>query len=136
MTRYLVDTERFALDTLDGETIVMDLVDGRLFLLEDGAAQLWERLAHGEPGEDVLNEIGRRYGAPCREQAGEFIQTLETLGLLAPTDLEPAEPLERPWPRDLTGLNLTQYDDMTRIITMDPIHDVDPERGWPFSRQG
>jgi hypothetical protein len=23
---------------------------------------------------------------------------------------------------------------MMSIITMDPIHDVDPNRGWPFNR--
>jgi hypothetical protein len=27
---------------------------------------------------------------------------------------------------------VTQYDDMTSIITMDPIHDIDIQRGWPF----
>ncbi len=36
------------------------------------------------------------------------------------------------WPPVLGELRLTEYDDMTNIITMDPIHDVDPKRGWPF----
>ena len=39
------------------------------------------------------------------------------------------------WPADLGGLLLSEYDDMTSIITMDPIHDVDPQRGWPFDER-
>lgn len=135
MARFDVDGARFLSDHLDGEIIVMDMLQGRLFLLEEGAAILWERVLSGQSRESIMAAIQSRYGGADYAAADGFLNRLLALGLVtenlsADGPSQKDEPIS--WPPVLGELRLTEYDDMTNIITMDPIHDVDPKRGWPF----
>lgn len=136
MRHFIVDPARFASDALDEETIVMDLVSGRVFLLEMGAAYLWHHVLRGTSRQNIIDAVDIRYGSATRIACEAFLDRLVELELTAEVevlrDLD-AGPETLPWPIALGELVLTQYDDMTSIITMDPIHDVDPERGWPFN---
>ena len=136
--RYRHDPARFAVDTVDGETIVMDLVDGRLFLLEDGGAAVWDLLVGGVPLDVLEAAVEQRFGASVRDDVRTFVTGLVAQGLIAEasdagdTPAAPGVPAAPELPAELGELRITAYDDMTSIITMDPIHDVDPDRGWPF----
>ncbi len=135
MARFEVDGARFLSDPLDGEIIVMDMLQGRLFLLEEGAAILWERVLRGQSREAIMAAIQSGYGSAEHTAAETFLNRLLALGLVT-EDPSADGPLQEDapdsWPPVLGEMRLTEYDDMTNIITMDPIHDVDPKRGWPF----
>jgi hypothetical protein len=139
MIKLEVDEKRYLSDALDGETIVMDMLQGRLFLLEAGAAVLWDRLLKGDTRETLMQAIESHYGSIVHAEAETFLNRLIALGLVSETngDSVPLTDIAGlTWPTELGELALTEYDDMTSIITMDPIHDVDPSQGWPFkSRQ-
>jgi hypothetical protein len=62
MSWFAVDTKRFAIDTFDGETIVMDLVGGRLFLFEGGASTLFEFLTQGVAVATLEQGVENKYG--------------------------------------------------------------------------
>lgn len=135
MTRFDVDGARFLSDPLDGEVIVMDMLKGKLFLLEEGAALVWERVLKGQSRNSIMTGILSHYGSADQAAAEAFLNRLLALGLMsenlsAGADA-PGEASDA-WPPVLGELRLTEYDDMTNIITMDPIHDIDPQRGWPF----
>ncbi len=136
--RYHCDPDRFAVDPVDGETIVMDLVDGRLFLLEGGAAVVWDLLADGVTSDALLEAVQERHGKAEHDDVHAFIADLVDRGLLVGVAVGVGEAGGRAaagiveLPPTLGELHITEYDDMTSIITMDPIHDVDPSRGWPF----
>ena len=136
MKRFEVDTKRFICDPLDGEVIVMDAVSGRLFLLEQAAAALWGNITKGESREAILSSIDSRYGPVEQAAAEACLMQLIELGLVAEVVFNDEnvsmESTDHHWPAVLGEFLITQYDDMTSIITMDPIHDIDPERGWPF----
>ena len=135
MSRLVVDTARFAIDTIDGETIVMDLVGGRLYLFEGGASTLFELLAAGASVPLVEQEVENRYGERHRRDFVDFVQSLVKNQLLVDSVDEQVETLssgKTVWPEKLGEIIVSEYDDMSSIITMDPIHDVDPEKGWPF----
>ena len=135
MTRFDVDGARFLSDPLDGETIVMDMLLGRLYLLEEGAAILWDRVLRGQSRESIMAAILSRYGSDQHATADAFLNRLLALGLMSENrsaDAPSPEDAPDSWPPVLGDLRLTEYDDMTNIITMDPIHDIDPQRGWPF----
>jgi hypothetical protein len=150
MLRLQIDEKRYLSDTLADETIVMDMLEGRLFLFETGAAVLWNNLLKGSTKSVLLDEIESRYGHVALKEVDVFLERLMTLGLLSEvngdevlpsdvpvntaTDMTPNAQVEQ-WPNELGELSLTEYDDMTSIITMDPIHDVDPNQGWPFESQ-
>ena len=54
MIRFEIDTKRFVSDPLEGETIIMDMVAGRLFLLEEGAATVWDHIVRGGARDELL----------------------------------------------------------------------------------
>ena len=136
MTRFYVDIKRFCCDAIDREVIIMDTVSGRLFLLEQAAALLWERIINSETREAILYNINTRYGPVKNKAAEDFLKHLIQLELVTEifSDDENLSPksTDQHWPEMIGEFLVTQYDDMTSIITMDPIHDIDIQRGWPF----
>jgi hypothetical protein len=138
--RYRVDPKRFAIDALEGEILIMDLLEGRLYLLESAAAFAWGLLVNGEPSEGIESGLERRYGGDAKEEFARFLERLLERDLLteSPEDTNSNTTLDRAWPANLGTFLISEYDDISSIITMDPIHDVDPGRGWPFegSSQG
>ena len=135
--RFEIDTKRFVSDPLEGETIIMDMVAGRLFLLEEGAATVWDHILRGRARDELLTLLGSRYGSEAVTGCETLLQRLCELGLV--TEISTSHEGEIPahsdcWPAVIGEFRLTEYDDMMSIITMDPIHDVDPNRGWPFNR--
>ena len=64
-----------------------------------------------------------------------FVQSLQEKGILLEVSDDSSVnslPIPFVWPEELGEIVVTEYDDMSSIITMDPIHDVDPNKGWPF----
>jgi len=134
MAHYVVDKSRFAVDELDGETMLMDLVEGRLVLLESGSAKLWPWLASGVSMTVLKNHVAECQGKAAAEDFSEVVNRLVSLGALVPVVDRPfsGPPENAELPQVLGEFLISEYDDISNIITMDPIHDVDPERGWPF----
>jgi hypothetical protein len=131
---YTVNKARFAVEDLQGESIVMDLVEGRLFLLESAASLAWRHLVGGESLEDVSATIEQHYGEASRDNFINFVELMCEQGLLEETRGDPQlrNTQEIEWPEVLGDFTVNQYDDLNNIITMDPIHEIDPKRGWPF----
>lgn len=132
--RYRVDPDRIAADDLEGEILLMDLLEGRLFLLESAAALAWSLLVNGESSEVIECDIEQRFGEKARADFAQFLERLLEGDLLT-EDLRDSRAdivTTREWPSILGDFLISEYDDISSIITMDPIHDVDPGRGWPF----
>lgn len=135
MSRYAVDTKRFAIDTFDGETIVMDLVGGHLYLFEGGASTLFEFLTQGAAVATLEQDVENKYGEANRQLFSDFVQSLvekEILVNVGEVSSDEVLTSQLAWPEKLEEITVSEYDDMSSIITMDPIHDVDPAKGWPF----
>ena len=62
MPIFSVKESRFAVDALDGETIVMDLLDGQLYLFEAGAAVLLGLILAGNNTEHIELTVEKMYG--------------------------------------------------------------------------
>ena len=131
----MIDSKRFAVDTFDGETIVMDLVGGRLYLFEGSASTFIESLIASTSVAVGERAIAEKYGEHQRQMFLDFVQSLLEKKILTESSDDSAGGAPSPhfaWPEMLGELVVTEYDDMSSIITMDPIHDVDPNKGWPF----
>jgi hypothetical protein len=137
MPRFSVQESRFAVDDLDGETIVMDLLDGKLYLFEAGAAVLLRQIVSGETTEHMELFVEKMYGQEALMAFQNLLQRLVEKGVLSElTSSQEVSSSESDWPATLGEIVIQEYDDMSSIITMDPIHDVDPGRGWPFQGPG
>jgi hypothetical protein len=130
---FSVKESRFAVDALDGETIVMDLVDGQLYLFEAGAGVLLGLILAGNNTEHIELTVEKMYGQEALIAFQNLLRGLVEKGVLVEVaSNHDAISSESDWPESLGEIVVTEYDDMSSIITMDPIHDVDSGRGWPF----
>lgn len=126
------DTRRFPHDTIDGETVIIDTTAGRLFLLAGFGPWIWQRMIPGHTQAGLVDDVAARFGAEAGRATGDFLAALLDNEMLAS---EPCDPLvagdDQTMPEAFVLPTLETYDDIADIIAMDPIHDVDPAKGWP-----
>ena len=124
-------------ETIDGETIVIDLSTGTYYSLRGSGPTIWNAVASGASREAIVESLENAYEASpgeIAEAAGAFLAQLEAEQLIAqgngagpgggPTSTPAAtrSPFEQP--------QLEKYEDMQDIILLDPVHMVD-DQGWP-----
>jgi hypothetical protein len=122
-------------ETIDGETIVIDLATGTYYSLRGAAPAVWAALVEGADGDAIIEELERGYDAApgaITVAVASFLEQLEAEQLIAPgpgpaAPREAAEPAQR---LPFEEPQLERYDDLQDIILLDPVHQVD-DRGWP-----
>jgi Coenzyme PQQ synthesis protein D (PqqD) len=138
MTTYTTNPQAIH-ETIDGETIIIDLASGTYFSLQGAGTEIWNGLKAGESAEAIVARLARTYSGDPVDIVSEtraFLRDLETGGLVtssngataeiaAPASAEGTEPFARP--------KIEKYTDMQDIILLDPVHQVD-ERGWPHAQ--
>ena len=108
--------------------VLIDSENGHLFLFLGIGPQVWERLLAGASVDGLVNEVGSRYGAAAAAPTRAFLDALEQAEMLR-NDLAPsAAPASASatWPEIFVAPTLERYDQIADIISMDPIHEVDP----------
>jgi hypothetical protein len=130
-------------ETIDGETIIIDLATGTYFSLQGAAPAIWSGLVAGEADEQIVTRLAAAYDAPAEELAAAvatFLEELERNQLVARSDgaggapagaaAEASEPPAERAP--FVVPRLETYTDMQDIILLDPVHKVDSQ-GWPHA---
>lgn len=119
-------------ETIDGETVVINLETGSYFSLEGSGADLWSRLLAGESLIDSAAALAARHdGDPAAIGAAiaGFHQQLFDQGLIT------AQPSNTPTVEGDLGSfevpRLQVYTDLRTHLLADPIHDVARGAGWP-----
>lgn len=130
------DDARFPHETMEGETVLIDADRGHLFLLTGLGPWIWSRFASASDRDAVVAEIAARFGDEASAACGTFIDSMRDLELLIETsgtnDAEPAtDEIAPPWPTAYEPPTLETFEDVSEIIRMDPIHEVDADSGWP-----
>jgi hypothetical protein len=131
---YLINPQAMH-ETIDGETIIIDLSTGTYYSLRGSAPAVWAALVDGGDGEAIVGALERVYdAAPGAISAAveSFLQQLEAVQLIAPGG-DPAVPHDAADPAQRLPFEeprLERYDDLQDVILLDPVHQVD-DRGWP-----
>lgn len=139
MTSFLaVDPARCTHEAIDDEILVLDTLTGCLLILGGCGVQVWERFVGGAAPEALLAGIGAAYSAEAADDVRQFIDKLVAEGLVvAGAESEAADapafgPVE--WPDTYAAPTLERHDEIAAIMTMDPIHEVDVDKGWPAAQ--
>jgi hypothetical protein len=130
-------------ETIEGETIVMNLKNGYYYSFDGIGPAVWELIINGFELENMVDFISDLYSSTnlaFREEIISFIEELKSHEIIfekeeAGTD-ENHKNIE-----DLKQLKVfseitvkkplfQRYTDMRDVLLLDPIHDVD-EKGWP-----
>jgi hypothetical protein len=140
--RFVINLDRVVHETIDGETIIIQLETGTYYSLAGPGAEAWAMLAAGRSTDEVVEELEQRYEASTDELAGviaDLVRELRREELLEDDpDVVASEaatngaassgsdgaraPFDSP--------ELKKYTDMQYFLLLDPIHEVDGI-GWP-----
>jgi hypothetical protein len=142
--RFTINPDRVAHETIDGETIVIDLETGAYYSLQGTAAEIWRMLNHGWSSDEIVSELARHFEDPVDDLAGqvqEFVRALVSEELIerGHGDGSPPSPIDaansdnggRPGGA-FVGPELQKFTDMQYFLALDPIHEVDAS-GWPHA---
>jgi hypothetical protein len=127
-------------ETIDGETIIIDLVSGTYYSLQGSGAEIWNALAEGADRDGILATVAQAYAgesAAIGTAVDDFLSALEAEGLIAVASPNGTAPAPLPKARGETPFappRLEKYTDMQDIILLDPVHNVD-DRGWPHAAE-
>ena len=111
---YAINRSRSISETLDGETIIIDLETGSYYSMNPAGTAVWEAIAANTSIDTAEPSVTA------------FLETLTREGLIAETN-EPNSSAPFSVPGTPT---VEKYSDMEEMLLADPIHDVDTA-GWP-----
>ena len=140
--RYRVNEPNVIHETIQGETVIINLMNGRYYSLQDTAADLWNLLTTGASVEAMVRAATSRYAALGTDVVGAAAAFLEQLkaddlirldGLSDPTAPSQAGSTDQAHLPAFKPPVLHRYTDMEDLLLLDPIHDVD-EAGWPVAK--
>ncbi len=120
---YTVNTKKAISETLDNETIIINLETGCYYSMNPAGTAIWGALTNGVPITITTSAVE------------DFLNQLITDGLITEINTPPNPLLERGETHALDLVvteepKLEKYTDMQEMLLADPIHDVDTA-GWP-----
>ena len=123
-------------ETIEGETIVIDLRAQAYYRLEGAAAVAWQALAKGSDAATLSALLQRLYptdAAAIAEAVPRYLGDLIERGLVesAPRQGLDADSAEFHAAGRFAGMALHSFTDLEEILWVDPVHDVDEATGWP-----
>jgi hypothetical protein len=137
--RFTVKADRIIHESLGGEVVVIDLGSGTYYSMRGTAGAIWEAVVAGSTVGETAGRVASAYdtgGSDVRPSVLGFLELLEHHGLVARSEAG-----DRPAPTASAagGAGLPPYEepelgvfsDMQDLILLDPVHDVDPDEGWP-----
>src|SRR5262245_8572818 len=143
MPAYRVNEPQVVHQTVDEETVIVDLGTGSYYSLRGSAQVIWSALERGLDTPGVVHEVtGRFEGSP--DEIGSlvesFVSKLEQDRLIVGLDggataasppQDGAVSTDRP---TFEAPVIERFDDLQDLILLDPVHEVSEEQGWPHAR--
>ena len=132
MVVYCLNTPKVIQETFEDEVVVIHFDHGHYFSIRAIGADIWRMLIAGNRIADIDVAISARFADAEPEVAAHFLHTLLTHNLVRVSDQTAAAVVD-------SGLFvstlyatpvLEEYSDMSELLLLDPIHEVDPQ-GWP-----
>jgi hypothetical protein len=130
-------------ETIDGETVIVNLENGVYYSLRDSAVDVWNMIEGGANAEELLGMLLSRYEGSRDEIQGavtDLLVELQEEGLVRVSATKsssgsPATGAPSGSKTSFVRPRLEKYSDMQELLLLDPIHEVD-EDGWPNKAEG
>lgn len=143
-SQFRVNAPTVISETIDGETVIINLDTGAYYSLRETGAAVWQLVERGATWQTIGSELVQRYDAPPETIEAGIRSLLDELAqeeLIVPQDgerpaPEPTGAVSADSPRRLPFVPpaLQKFTDMADLLLLDPIHDVG-EEGWPAPRR-
>jgi hypothetical protein len=134
--RFRINAENVVYETVDGEVIAIDLVNGSYYSLAGSGPAVWELLAVGASGDEICSALAAHFDAEpgaIEAAVADLLERLRESELIVSVDDAPqgSPGVARNGSREkFVAPAFERYTDMKDYFLLDPIHEVDPA-GWP-----
>ncbi len=127
-------------EIIDDEAVIMNLESGCYYTMDGVGAAIWHLIEGGASLDTVVAVIAHRYDGDqtaIRQAVSGLIDELkrEKLILTEPTSAAKS-PARLPEDDGVGGAFeppvLHKFTDMQDLLLVDPIHEIDEEKGWPY----
>lgn len=136
MEYFVINSSHISCEIFDKEAVVVNFITGKYFGITGSGPDIWRIFENPCTVEQLTGLLKSAYTDIKDEQISDvtaFIDSLLKEGLLIAVDK--CEDISINLPVDITGKFLEPvldvYDDLQELIVLDPVHEIDPERGWP-----
>ena len=140
---FTINEPQVVADIIDGEVLAINMASGAYFNFQGWSAFVWSHLVSGASVADITETLSVHAGDIEAGTVEAFADELVGHGLVAAADPKAHPPAATPPaatppaattpppPVPFTGLAVEAHTDMADLILLDPVHDVDPNHGWP-----
>lgn len=129
--RYQLNSPDVIHETVDGEALVIHTPSGCYYSLEGTGEQVWNALLAGHtPDEIAAAYAGDTDCGGVLDAVQHFADQLEQERLLVRSSQRAGRALPSANQLFCTP-TLHKFTDMQELLLVDPIHEVDPQAGWP-----
>ena len=146
MKIYRINSPKVIHETIDGETVIVNLDSGNYYSLDGVGVEVWALIERSVPGDEIAEDIVHRYAGDRNDllkAVHRFMDELQREGLISifeaeefKGDARSGEKIGIPSAEGTLVFEapvLHCYTDMQDVLLLDPIHDVD-ETGWPSAK--
>jgi hypothetical protein len=135
---YRFNDDSFASESFEDEIVVLNLDDGIYYAFRGAAVVAWPYIVAGHSEPVMAGALASRYGVGADVLAldlKEFVERLlnEKILLSAPETASQIDPPKGGCSPAYEGFGFERHADLEDLLTLDPIHDVDPDKGWPIT---
>ena len=129
-------------ETIEGESVIINLVTGFYYSLDNVGAEIWDALAAKTPVDNIVSILTSRYEGSKEDienSVDHLITQLRKENLIVPAspgDAKKTDDPEKPARQKSKFARpaLNKFGDMQDLLLLDPIHEVD-EQGWPHGKE-
>jgi coenzyme PQQ synthesis protein D (PqqD) len=144
LERFRIRTAYVLHQTIESEVVIINLDTGNYYSVLKSGADVWNAVEHGAGVREICAALARKYRMSeevIADSIAKFIDQLQSEGLIEAFD-EPdaAEDFSAPEPESsetngpFEAPILEKFDDMQDLILLDPVHEVDDQKGWPHGK--
>ena len=125
---YKVNSPGVIHDEIDSEVVIVDLNIGHYFRINKGSSQLWNLIIKGNSISQILTSCENR--SELQLDMAKIVQNLLNLQIICEA-AEQSNPITELPKWKYTKFEIEKFIDLEDILGLDPIHEVDEEKGWP-----
>lgn len=135
---YKINEEKMFYDMADGVAVVINFTTGIYYGFDELSSVAFDALINGAAESSVLSALKALPGCPddIDSKFNSFIEAIKEKEIIVGDgDGSEAPAFDPKLAESGFDLTVTDYSEVQDILLADPIHEVEPEMGWPFIKE-
>lgn len=135
---YKLNEEKMFYDVADGIAVIIDFTTGVYYGMDALSSAVFDALMAGASDEAVVNALKQLPGCPAdvEDLYKSFVQKMLNRQMILGDGTGGAcAAFDESLAANGFQLNCEDFSEVRDLLMADPVHDVEPEMGWPFLKE-